>query len=142
LSAASVWITSSISPGRRRCPGRHAAAQRADHAGGHAARQAERVAHRDDENAHEDPVRVAELRRAGDLPVGAYHREVGQRVATDQLDARGRTVAERGLSVGGVADDLSVGDQVAFGGEYDGRARRLAAPTAPLPDAERCHARS
>ena len=51
-------------PGRRAAAGGHAAAERADDAGGHAAGQPERVAHGDHELADAQLVGVAVLRRA------------------------------------------------------------------------------
>jgi hypothetical protein len=99
-------------------------AQRAHPAGGDAARQAERVADRDDEHAHPQSVGVPELRRARHRPVGADHGQVGQRVAADHGDAGRGAVGERRLTLRRPADDVRVGDQVPLGGEHDGRAAR------------------
>ena len=134
LSAASVWMTSSISRAGGAAARRHARPRRADHAGRHGAGQPERVADGDHERADAQRVGVAVLRRARHRPVGADDGQVGQRVAADDLEAGDGAVGERRLPA--VASPttwaLVTG---ALAGQHHGRARRLAAAAAA--DAQR-----
>ena len=135
LSAASVWMTSSTirvalrvwigsdRPSPLTMPGADAA--------GHA----ERVADGDHQGADLQVVDVAVDRRVGDRPVGPHHREVGQRVAADDLEPGHAPVGERRLPGVGVADHVGVGDQVALAGQRHRRPDGLPGPAAPAyPD--------
>jgi len=124
--------------GGRAAAGGDAAAERTDDAGGHAAGQPERVTHGDHELTDTETVGVAVLRRVGDAPVGAQDREVRQRIATDHVDAGGRTVRERRLTRRRPAHDVGVGDEVALGRQHDPGPGRLAVTAA---EAQRSHPR-
>ena len=93
---------------------RHAAAEGADDARGHRAREPERVADGDHQRADEQRVCVAVLGRGRQLSVGADDGEVGQRVSADHAEVGRRAVGELGRASVGIADDVGVGDKVGF----------------------------
>jgi hypothetical protein len=97
LSAASVWITSGNQPAGA---GAHAAAERADDAGGDRVLEAERVADGDGDLAAAQVGRAAEHGRRERQPGGGadvQQRQVGIGVVADPLGGRLDAVAERDL---------------------------------------------
>ena len=108
LSAASVWITSSII---RPVTGAERPAERRDDAGGDRRFEAERVADRDDQLAAPQPLGIAERRRRQVARgVGADERQVGVGILADEL-----RVGRAALRVGeadlmGAGDDMAVGE--------------------------------
>ena len=98
LSAASVWMTLSISrPGARA----QRAAERADDPGGDRALKAERVADRDHQLADPQLARIAEPGEGGRLAVEAQHGKIGVGVVADQM--RRERCAHRETSPGSCA---------------------------------------
>jgi hypothetical protein len=109
---------------------------RRDHAGGHRAREAVRVADRHHELADAEPLGVAELGGRELAGIGAEDSEVGERVRADDLVFELATVGERDAAAPvAPLDDVRRGQQVAVGRDHD------AAPGArqhpPAPDAAR-----
>ena len=96
LSAASVWMTSSMMRVAPPGAGGQRAAERGDHAGGDRARVAVRVADRHDELADAQRARVAQLRRLQPRRLGAQDGEVRQRVGADDPRLEVAAVDERG----------------------------------------------
>ena len=94
LSAASVWITLSITRDAAAARGRQRAPERRDDAGGHRALEAVRVADRDHQLADAQPLGVAELGRDELAVLGADHGEVGERVAARDREAQLAAVGE------------------------------------------------
>ena len=88
-------------PARPPVAGGERSPEGADDAGGHAAGEPERVADRDDELADAEPVGVAE-RRGGKAAAGRPDdREVGERVAPDDVERRARCRRRRSRSRSG-----------------------------------------
>jgi hypothetical protein len=140
LSAASVWITSSISRPdceRRLRPSAH-------HAGRHGALEAERVADRDRELPDHEPARVAELDRLYDRLREADHREVGRRVVAHELARDRLAVVGDRRELARAVHDVAVGEDEAVGREDEARARadRLAAPAAGVAHLQLQHRRA
>ena len=128
LSAASVWITLSIT--RARAPGarRQGAAECRDDARGDRALEAVRVADRDHELADPQALGVAELGRDQVVAVGADHGEVGERIGAGDREAQLAAVDEPGAAAVVAVDDVGGGEQVAVVGEDHRRCRRPPAP--------------
>ena len=90
LSAASVWITSSI---RRPVLRAQRTAERRDDAGGHRRLEAQRIADGDHELAAPQPLGIAERRRRQVARgVGADQREVGVGIVADHARVGGAAV--------------------------------------------------
>src|SRR6202012_1931370 len=77
-----------------------------DNARGHASGQTERVAPGDDELPDAKTGRVAKLNGRGDLAPGVQNREVGQRIAADDIDGHGGAIREQRLGRPGTANDV------------------------------------
>ena len=122
LSAASVWITLSITRTPRPGPRRQGAAERRDDAGGDRALEPVRVADRDHELADTQLLGVAELRRRQVAVLGADHREVGERVAAGDGEAKLAAVGEPGAAAVAAGDDVGGGEDEAVVGEHDAAA--------------------
>ena len=95
LSAASVWMTSSMMRVAPPGAGGQRPAERRHHAGRHRARVAVRVADRDHELADPQRGRVAELGRLQPRRLGPQDREVRQRVGADDRRLQVAAVGER-----------------------------------------------
>ena len=108
--------------------GRQRPAKRADHAGGHRARQPERVADRHHQLADHEPVGLAELGGCGHFAAGADHGQVGQGVGADNRKRRGGAVGERRGAAHRAAHHVRVGEQETITGEHHGGAQALARP--------------
>ena len=120
--------------------GRHRPAECADHARGHRASQAERVADRYDQLADDEIVGFAELSGRRGRAGGAEHGQVGQGVGADHAEGGRRTVRKRRRATIRLPDDVCVGEYESVAGEDDTRAEALAAPAAAAArDAQASH---
>ena len=138
LSAASVWITSSISRAVLRP---RAGMLRPSALTTPAVTEPARPSGLPTATTSEPTRSVSASPYSGGLGTGAigpYDGQVAQRVAADDLEAGERAVGELRLTGGRLAHDVGVGDEVALGAEHDRGAGRLAAPAA---DAQRRDAR-
>ena len=90
-----------------------AAAERADDPRGHGLAQPERVADRQHEIADLQPVGIAERHRGQIVGRDLQHRDVGLRIAADQLCRETPVVLGRDLDLCRVLDDMTVGQNIA-----------------------------
>ena len=137
LSAASVWITSSISRPER---ARSERPERRDDAGRHRRFEAERIADGDHELAALEQLGIAQRRRRQrHRRVDAHQREIGVGVVAD--DARGQAAALDGgdVDAGGAADHVAVGQHQPVGRHDDARAGAAMAPFVAGLDVEPHH---
>ena len=137
LSAASVWITSSISRPVRE---RKRAAERRDDAGGHRRFEAERIADGDHQLAALKLLGIAERRgRQGHRLVDADQRQIGVGIVADEPRGEVLAVRRRHLDARGGwrccrAGDVAVGQDQPVGRDDDAgagaaaRGRPLASP--------------
>ena len=124
LSAASVWITlSMMRAARRERAGSERPSAETTPAVTEPAKPV-RVADRDHELADAQPFGVAELGGGEAVALGAQHRQVGERVAADDLEAQLAAVGEGGPAAAAPepADDVRGGEQEAVGREHDAAA--------------------
>ena len=120
LSAASVWITSSIT--RPALPDRVGSDRPnpLDHPRGDGSSQPQRVSDSDHELADPQIIRIAEADRAsGDLRAGADDRQIGERIGTDDVNLRLGTVGEFGGTGLGIGNHVGIGQEVAVLREQD-----------------------
>ena len=115
-------------PRRRAAAGRHAAAERADHAGRHACRPA-RAGCRPRRRASRPAASRRRRTPAGWAPRGRCGRRPGRRAGRGRRPRSAATVpsANAALPAVALADDVGVGDQVALAGQHHGRPGRLSA---------------
>ena len=90
--------------------GRERAAEPADHSGGHRPGQAQRAAHRHDQLADAQRLGVAEPRGPRCAAASADHREIRQRIGTDDVELGLGAVGEGCGSAVSTADHVCVGD--------------------------------
>ena len=124
LSAASVWMTLSIS---RPDPGAQRTAERADDARSDRALKAERVADRDDQLADPQPARIAEPREGGRLALEPQHGKIRVGVVADQSRRESAPVGKGRLDLARAADHMAVGQNIRVGGKDDAGAGTVGA---------------
>ena len=120
LSAASVWMTSSIMrPGGRA----QRAPQRGNHARGHRGLEAKRIADGDRELAAPQLLGVAERReRQAARGIGAQERKVGVGIDAEQARLGGAAFGIGQANFARAVDDVSVGENKTVGRNDDARA--------------------
>ena len=139
LSAASVWMTSSIMRPFRELSERPSAETIT---GGHAGVEAQRIADRDHQLAAPQRLGIAQARRRqGHVFLDAGEREIRIEIAAE--DARGKPAAlhRRNVRGPGGVDDMRVGDDEAVGRDQEPRSRAQT-PAVRAPRIEPDNARS
>ena len=134
LSAASVWITSSISrPERARSERPSAETTPAVTV----ELEAERIADRDHQLAAPQPLGIAERRRRqGHRRIDPHQREVGVGIVADHARRQAASLGGHQLDARGAADHVAVGQHQAVGRDDDARAGAGARRIAAVPDVD------
>ena len=99
-----------------------AAAEGADHAGGHRRLEAEGIADGDDELADAQLRASPRRAKAGASPAEPQHREIGVGIVADQAGRHGAAIGEGRLEALGAGDHMAVGEDIAVGREDHARA--------------------